>query len=442
MVTFCTYISFPIDRRMKYSIYNSIINVTEHIILLFNSFTDSFFFLNRILLTDLKKPQSIKDKNLKLYRKLVSKGIYIDERINEFDRLNKYTNENILDESSFFLIVNPTMNCNLQCWYCYEKHITSCMSKDIYDRITLLIENIIKKGISTFTLGFFGGEPLMEYKKIVLPLIDYTYNICRKYNIKMQQTFTTNGTLLAPKMIEELCKYGKPSFQITLDGDESSHNKVRFFKNNKGTYTIILHNIKYLLEKECYVTLRINYTKDNIKTVWTALDEFITLYHTNQKFLTIDFHRVWQDKENNNTLQSVKLMADKLAEAGFDVRYNELNEIKNACYGDKKNTAVINYNGDVFKCTARDFTKENREGLLDETGNIIWEKSQEHRLSLKLKNPLCHHCRIAPLCGSGCSRYILEQESNKDTYCVFNQKETEMNEFIIGHVQSIIRNLN
>ena len=426
---------------MKYSIYNSTINLSEHTILLFNSFTDSFFILNRIVEEEVKDPILIKNRNLKLYRKFVCKGIYVNEQTNEFERLKQYAYNSLWDEKSFFLIVNPTMNCNLQCWYCYEQHLNSCMSQEIYNRVILLIKNIIKKDISTFTLGFFGGEPFMEYNKIVLPLIKHTYNICRENDIKMQQTFTTNGTLLTNKIIDELCRYGSPSFQITLDGDETSHNKVRFFKNTKGTYNIILQNIKTLLEHNCHVTLRINYTKDNIETIWNALEEFKTLYRAGQKFLTIDFHRVWQDKEGNSTLHPVKLLADKLAEEGFDVRYNELNEIKNACYGDKKNTAVINYNGDVFKCTARDFTKKNREGILNKQGNIVWEKSQKYRLSLKLKNPLCQHCRIAPLCGSGCSRYILEQESIGEPFCVFNQNENAIDEFIVDHVQRIIRNL-
>ena len=102
---------------------------------------------------------------------------------------------------------------------------------------------------------------------------------------------------------------------------------------------------------------------------------------------------------------------------------------------------VINYNGDVFKCTAKDFTKENREGILNEVGDIVWEKSQEHRLSLKLSNPLCSQCRIAPLCGGGCSRYILDKKAmGQSSYCVFNDKEAEIDEFIVNHVEKIIRN--
>lgn len=426
---------------MKFSIYNSLIDVSQNTVLLFNSFTDNFYFLKKTIKTEIKNPEQVKRKNLNLYRRLICGGVYVEERLDEFERLKHYSDKVLSDEDSFFLIINPTMNCNLKCWYCYENHLKSSMSQEVYNQVTLLIGDIMKKGISTFTLGFFGGEPLMKYKNIVRPLIEYTYNLSHEYGVKIQVTFTTNGTLLNDKMIAGLCKYVKPSFQVTLDGEESVHDKIRFLNNKKGTYSIILQNVKKLLDKGCRVTLRVNYTQESIESIWNIIDSLKTLYDDNQHLLTIDFHRVWQDKEGRGVHHSVKLLADKLAEYGFNIRYNELDEIKNPCYGDKMNTAIVNYNGDVFKCTAKDFIRENREGILGDVGNIVWEKSQEYRLSLKLKNRLCRECRIAPLCGGGCSRYILDKEHMGEfSYCVFNQNNAEIDNFIIEHVEKLIRN--
>ncbi|HOH74428.1 MAG TPA: hypothetical protein PKW38_01450, partial [Paludibacteraceae bacterium] len=53
--------------------------------------------------------------------------------------------------------------------------------------------------------------------------------------------------------------------------------------------------------------------------------------------------------------------------------YNKYNDsVRESCYGDKKNQATINFNGDVYKCTARDFKPENREGVLMDDGTIEW----------------------------------------------------------------------
>ena len=423
---------------MKYSIYNTFIKVSPKIILLFNSFTDCFMFLNASVSELLKDASLIKEKHLKLYRDMVKRGFYVPDNVDEFQKLKKYSDEILRDTRTFFLIVNPTMNCNLKCWYCYEKHEVSEMNEATFQNVLSFIKNKIESGIESFTLGFFGGEPLMKYKSVVKPLVDYTYNLCKQKDVRFGITFTTNGTLLTKNMIEELCLYSTPSFQITLDGNEELHNKVRYLANQKGTYSLIMQNIKMLLEHNCSVRLRINYTKDNVKTLHEIIQDASRLYCEHKKIIEFDFHRVWQDRDKERVLPEIKVYADELVKEGFIVFYDDYNGIKEACYADRMNTAVINYNGDVFKCTAKDFTKENREGVLLTGGTIEWENSQEYRISLKLKNPKCHHCSIAPICGGGCSRYILEKEGKP--YCLFNHDTKAIETFVMNHVEKLIRN--
>ncbi len=45
---------------------------------------------------------------------------------------------------------------------------------------------------------------------------------------------------------------------------------------------------------------------------------------------------------------------------------------------------MINYNGDVFKCNARDFTSKTRNGVLAD-GAIEWNDTFEQRMNIKLK---------------------------------------------------------
>ena len=422
---------------MKYSIYNNIVTISPKIILLFNSFSDSYMFLNASISNLLKTPSLIKEQHPKLYRNMVKKGFYVFERTDEFNRLKSCAERILKDTSSYFLIINPTMDCNLSCWYCYEKHEKSVMSKEVFQSVLSFIKDKVESGIGNFRLGFFGGEPLMKLKTIVIPLIEYTYHLCKQENIDFGVSFTSNGTLLTKTKIEELCRYCKPSFQITLDGNEENHNKVRFFTNRKGTYSLILQNIKSLLEYNCPVRVRINYTKDNIGSIHDILQNASALFNEHKDLIEFDFHRVWQDKDTEErVLPEIKTYAGNLIGKGFKALYDELNEIRNPCYGDKANTAVINYNGDVFKCTAKDFCKENREGILTDEGKIEWEKSQEYRLSIKLKNTACQKCSIAPICGGGCSRYILEKEEKP--YCLFNYDNKAIDKFIINHVEKML----
>jgi len=39
------------------------------------------------------------------------------------------------------------------------------------------------------------------------------------------------------------------------------------------------------------------------------------------------------------------------------------------------NSVIVNYNGDVYKCTACDFAKTKREGKLNEDGTIYTKRA-------------------------------------------------------------------
>ena len=85
-----------------------------------------------------------------------------------------------------------------------------------------------------------------------------------------------------------------------------------------------------------------------------------------------------------------------------------MNNLRNPCYADMVNEAVINFDGNVFKCTARDFSTENRCGVLGNDGRIIWDRSIESRRAIKLSRAVCRTCRLLPLCGGGCTQKSIE----------------------------------
>lgn len=425
---------------MKTSIYNSIIPITKDSDLLYNSYSDTFVILNNRLRDKFYHPDIIRNEFPDLFNKFIENYIYVNEDKNEFKSLQEQSASILNNQDSFLLIVNPTLDCNFHCWYCYEQHLSdSLMSTDIFNRTKLLIYNIISQNIKTFTLSFFGGEPLLAYRQRVLPLIEYTSNLCKQNSVKFYISFTTNGSLITRSRIEKLSLYGPLKFQITLDGEETTHDKIRFFKNNNGSYSLILRNIKLILTHKHNITLRINYTRDSLLHLQPLILDIQQIPDEYKQYIHIDMHQVWQDKTSINQPDKVKSIANILIKTGFFVTYNNLNEIRNACYGDRKNTAVINFDGNVFKCTAKDFIPQNKEGYLNKDGIIIWTKSQEYRLSLKLKNKNCQSCRIAPLCGGGCSSYILDREKVNPNYCLFNHDSKAIDAFILDRFENHIK---
>ena len=69
-----------------------------------------------------------------------------------------------------------------------------------------------------------------------------------------------------------------------------------------------------------------------------------------------------------------------------------------SCEADNYNQAIINYDGKIFKCTARDFREEYHYGYLAESGLIVWDTQRlETRLALKFPAK-CQACKLLPCC--------------------------------------------
>lgn len=431
---------------MKFNLFNTVLPLSEKSSLIYNAYSDSFIVFNskyeEAVQTDFPKLQA---HNPRLAQLLIDTKCYIENETDEFEQLKQLSDEILSNERSYFAIINPTLACNFKCWYCYENHLPgSKMTEETKNRVFALFGNILKENqaLQSFSIGFFGGEPLLYFKSIVLPIIRYHAELRKHHGLTGSIAFTSNGALITPAIISELARYENVSFQITLDGDEEAHNKVRFSGNHKGSYQTIINNVWQLLRNDIAVRIRINYTQDSIPSIKNILTDIKSMPSKIKKNLEIDFHRVWQDRDKDQRAEAegIRETVDAFIGAGFKAIFNYRDEMFSACYGDKKNTCVVNYNGDIYKCTAKDFTSENRDGYLDENGQIVWENPQEYRRSLKLKNKPCHSCRIAPLCAGGCTRFILEHEKEMDNYCHFNYSEQRKDQLILDRFDTLIRN--
>lgn len=69
-------------------------------------------------------------------------------------------------------------------------------------------------------LSFFGGEPLLYFKQVVLPIVNGAKEICNRENKSLSLNFTTNGYLISDNLFKVLGDT-PVSFQITLDGNKS-----------------------------------------------------------------------------------------------------------------------------------------------------------------------------------------------------------------------------
>lgn len=422
---------------MKFSRFNNIVKHKDNYIY-YNALTNSFLHINPFIVDLINKAQAfnslsvIYDVHPELYEVLEENKFIVDNDVDEILQARNLINSINGSDKSYRLIVNPTINCNFNCWYCYEDHTQKTkMTSEVLSRIEKLINNInSNESLEKFQLSFFGGEPLLQFKKTVVPLLTYAYKNAKIHNKYFFSDLTTNGFLLTDKILTELRKYNVESFQITLDGNKENHDKTRFTSKGRGSYDIIINNIINAVKKEFEIVLRVNYTAENLVGIEDMLDSFGSLSYSERKRITLSMNKVWQES-NTNLGHIVDEFKNKALEFGFKLPDALLgNRVCNSCYADKINEAVINYDGNVYKCNARDFTLENREGVLDESGKIIWNERYYKRLTSKLTNKPCFHCPILPICGGGCSQTSLEYNGNK--YCVNNYSAEQKNKIIIN----------
>lgn len=425
---------------MKISIYNSLVPLTEKYNLLYNAYTNKYLVLPLHLTQIVKNTDlnEIQNNYSDFYDQLTDAGCLVEDEVDEAGLLKNRIQEIDNSTDRYRLIINPTINCNFKCWYCYEEHIPkSKMDSDVLARTQKHISKILsQEGLKAFDLSFFGGEPLLYFKDVVLPLIKYVNTDCHEKGIEFGIHFTTNGYLINDKMIEDMKTYKAGSFQITLDGCREQHDQVRFPYKGGNSYDKIISNIIKLVQNEFYVVLRINYTQNNLENVSEIAKDIESIPEEFKKYLSIDFQRVWQDIDSKDISEEEKLEktlehnVEIFSNLGLQVTYKSPEYVWGSCYADKKNEAVINYNGDVYKCTARDFKKENRVGYLSENGEIVWDEAKmKERCNIRFTKPICQSCRIAPLCGGACSQNHLE--SMKYNNCALKVDEKGKDKIVL-----------
>jgi uncharacterized protein len=159
--------------------------------------------------------------------------------------------EDILKNNIQKLCLQITQNCNFRCKYCvysgeYEtrKHDNKVMSWEIAKQsIDFLIEHSISA--TNLNIGFYGGEPLMNFDLIKKCMEYAESHITGK---EIGYSMTTNGSLLTDEIVEELLKRNF-KLTISIDGPKDIQDANRVMVNGNGTFDIVYNNIVRLCKK-------------------------------------------------------------------------------------------------------------------------------------------------------------------------------------------------
>ena len=413
--------------------------------LLYNGVTGNGFCMSEDEWALLRKMLDRPDEFSNLYpddfKRLKRMGYIVDDDFDETSWLLYKNKMEVYSDRDYMLIVNPTLECNFRCWYCYENHSDGRMSPSMVTRVKKHIKlKVEREHIPALSISWFGGEPLLCFDSVVYPVSLYARNLCRKNNIPCHLSITTNGYLLNGDMIPKIKKIGLESFQITLDGDKAKHDKVR--RNGKEpSYDRIVENIRTLCSEldDVSVTLRINYDNSTFTRyeIFDILNEFAPSVRDR---ININLQKVWQVASNVDESPHTLLneFMDKAFEMGYPLTMGGgINKgICHSCYASRSAYANINYDGAVFKCTARDYTDSNAMGRLNADGNIAWDvkKISKAFAVTPIENTSCMECKYLPLCGGQC----IQKHIEKGFFCVHPDKTLLESEIIRQYRNNII----
>ena len=148
------------------------------------------------------------------------------------------------------LCLHIAHDCNLACQYCFAEE------GEYHGRRALMSFEVGKKALDfliansgsrrNLEVDFFGGEPLMNWQ-VVKDLVRYGREQEKIHNKNFRFTLTTNGVLLNDEVME-FCNREMGNVVLSMDGRKEVHDKMRPFRNGKGSYDLIVPKFQKFAE--------------------------------------------------------------------------------------------------------------------------------------------------------------------------------------------------
>ncbi|MEN8135813.1 MAG: radical SAM protein [Thermodesulfobacteriota bacterium] len=186
-----------------------------------------------------------------------------------------------------------TQECNLRCSYCYISKKNNVMTLQIAKSI---IDNIFEytPNDEKIDIGFFGGEPLLEFK-LIKQIVSLIKNHSLYNPTQIELDIVTNGTIFSDEIGRYLAD-NNITYCLSCDGPTNIQNEFRKFKCGKGSSIEVEKTITQA--KKFFPTLLVNavYQPSTLHLLPQVVQYFSAL-GISQIYLSPDFSSKWTEKE-------------------------------------------------------------------------------------------------------------------------------------------------
>ncbi len=343
---------------------------------------------------------------------------------------NRHATNNAKDLS---VVIQPTANCQLGCHYCGQSHkkvnADDALSAKIVSRIR---DNLDRGSYKRLAVEWYGGEPLMAYRNI-LSLSDELISACNDRDVAYSAHMITNGLSLKPAVAKQLIARKCRDFQITLDGTEKTHDKLRMTKTGQSTFNLILRNIIEVSSMEefevgkCSIVVRMNVNRLSSPEVSELID-LLASHGLQHRRVGLDFQPVVDWGGNGAASEShehddfANLEIGWIIQAmryGFQVAPILPKRQTKPCMVVEPDGEVYDAEGNVWPCYEFPYTDMYADdayklghidriahGRNDAAITRGWFSDIETNISP------CPTCRLFPVCGGGCPKKWLQGEGS------------------------------
>lgn len=319
--------------------------------------------------------------------------------IKEFRERNTVPiNANYLQRLNHFTIMTTT-KCNARCFYCYQmhsKHKRHMTDETAYEVAKYIIDTT-QEG-QQVTLGWFGGEPLFNYK-----VMDIITTKVASSGRPVNSSIITNGYLFDEKLCKKAVRdWGIQGAQITLDGTENVYNKAKNFiyKDDESPFKTVIKNIHSMLKHGISVSVRMNVDLHNVENL-TELINYLAEEFKGEKNFSAYIHELFDDTRTidhdeqlfANMQEIDKLLVEKnLRTPG----YNLPDLIKSVhCMVDDGHSVVITPDGKIGLC--EHYENEHYVSDLKNPSVIDFEEVRAWR-EMSENAEICEDCPMKPTC--------------------------------------------
>lgn len=342
-----------------------------------------------------------------------------------------------------------TNQCPCACEYCFEDKDSRRMT---YQTAKDTLDFVHKAPAQVHGYTFFGGEPMLEFDNIIVPLVEYSKGLEKPTRFAM----TTNGVLFDHNRIDWLLD-NNINFMVSMDGGKETQDSNRPMKTGESSFDILDKNIHYLLERKPNQLFRVTLTG---KTIHNLFEDILYFEEIGVRDLGIlpNLFEVWTEEQRKSFDAQIELYENYLIEQfkrgipplifrEYFASFGRLYQLQNAatrrtcnsckpefqCGFGVRGSASVDVDGYLYGCHHISPLSPDSEWCI---GNI-YQGIDENKIRnlvdnynpLMVRNEQCKNCPLDNICNGGCvsNNYMICGDVHQvpDSFCYWTRSITD-----------------